>query len=104
MASYWCDVTIHDSNRVKYKKKFSSIIYSDTFLVEWNNIICSVDLMRIINTHKENLLLTINSAIESIRELYSMLDEDLTKFLDKLEQDIMNTKRQKYLRDVQGYQ
>lgn len=73
------------------------------FQTEWNNILsrCSLDLMGLIITHEERLLNTFNVGMKTLKdspkpfqslEVYT-LNEYLSKSLNKLEQDIMNTKR-----------
>lgn len=96
-------------------KKIPSTLYSESFLTEWNTILskCSLELMSLIVSHEEALLRTISTEIQSLKESllpiqqlssYATLLEDLTAHTDKLEAEIMDTKRHKYLRDLQDYE
>lgn len=96
-------------------KKSPSTIYSDLFIVEWNDILskCSFDLMRLISTYEEKLLVDVNQNIVSLKEsvmqyrslsIYDDLNTDLQLNISNLETEIMETKRSKYLRDLKDYE
>lgn len=95
-------------------KKTPTTMYTESFDTDWQIALstCSITLMKLIISQEETKLQTLEGEINNTRleldkykdaEGFNMLNEKMTKNVDKLEQSIMQTKISKFKRDVEDY-
>lgn len=95
-------------------KKFPSMPYNDEFKQRWESILtdCSLDLMRLITSQEELILVDVRSKITTLQdtiknystlESFISLDQHMKDNLNKLEKSITDIKQSKFMRDLQDY-
>lgn len=96
-------------------KKLPTLIYSDAFLIDWNNTLseCSLSLMRLIIDQEALKLQELSKEMTDLKNTVSDLatdkpfmdqNEKLMATINKLEATIMQVKKNKYQRDMSDYQ
>ncbi|XP_073511436.1 formyl peptide receptor 2-like [Phyllobates terribilis] len=95
-------------------KKIPTTIYSEEFVVNWNQLLsdCSLNLMRLIIKHEESKLSELQKEIEAthnkleqykINPDYQTYNDRIQQAVSRLETTIMTRKKSKFQRDQMDY-